>query len=601
MNELKKTIKKRNEYCKKISEKYSINLTTVKKYFDENIYCDDSGKAINFDKESFLKSLNQVKNNQSKRPHKTAKTALLIPNSFVLWGLIDKPLTVYARGANEASNYADYSHVIRTEDYYSEEFKICKNEMEKVIFHGFTFEEFILISAIYTAIKNNYYELAENSDTGHKLKLIDVSVVYEILHPGKRFDKATKKAIGKMLFAIISLKKKLQNLNSYYWCKGLKEAIYKESGRAIFELSFKNYDPANLKQLKIAVYMEKDNLLQYAENQGRILTVNSSMLAFGTNTGNNDLARWYLARRISIKSEKMQKKISIEKMEQMTGKTDKKQIKKYLAYLQDQGIISDFTVTRIKIEWMTGKKDLIVMNDAEGKKIKIEKMPEEIKTIEKRLQKINNENGKHALEIEGKKIETELKAVYCRNDWQSGGRFYTGKGGYQSLNQDERKRITIDGKNTVELDYSAYHPHLIYALKGIQLQNDPYSFYYNRNIAKLALNIAINSKNEKECYFALLAACKDSADKKDVSLILQRMNNYHAGIKDYFYSDSGVKLQNMDAEIALDIMEELNKKGIPCYSIHDSFIVADDKKEILYQTMNEAFSKRYSGFSCPIK
>ena len=604
MNELKKTIKKRNEYCKKISAKYSINLTTVKKYFDENIYCDDSGKAINFDKESFLRSLNQVKNNQSKRPHKTAKTALLIPNTSVLWNLIEQPLSVHARGQNEASNYADYSHVIQTKDYYSEEYKICRNEMEKVIFHGFTFYEFIIISAIYTLIHNNICTEDKNTITGHELKVIDTSAIFELLNPGKRWDKASKKAIGKLLSAIISLKKKLQNLNSDYWCKGLREAIYKESGRSIFELSIKKYHPERPEATQFAVYQEKDNLLQFAENQRRILTINSELLK-GTNTGNNTLARIYIARRIAINSNKMLKKIDIKKMENMIGKTDKKQIKKYLDSLQDKGYISEYTVTRSYIQWkpvsVAGKteKQVILMNDKDGKRIKLENIPEAIKKTEKRIKEINKFNGKHDVSINGKQLETDVAAVYCRDDFGKGGRLYSGKNGYQGLKSEQRKKIKIDGKKTVELDYSAYHPHLLYAIKGIQLNNDPYSFYGDRNTAKKALNIAINAKNEKECIYAIMEATNLNQDQtKD---LMKKMNQHHAEIQEYFYSDSGVILQNIDSQLAIKIVEAMQKKGIPCLPVHDSFICPESEKKTLYFEMNEIFKSEMNGIFCPIK
>jgi len=47
-----------------------------------------------------------------------------------------------------------------------------------------------------------------------------------------------------------------------------------------------------------------------------------------------------------------------------------------------------------------------------------------------------------------------------------GGRLYTeGISYYQGLSSIDRQDITINGKQTVEVDYSALHPMLLYAAK----------------------------------------------------------------------------------------------------------------------------------------
>ena len=37
-----------------------------------------------------------------------------------------------------------------------------------------------------------------------------------------------------------------------------------------------------------------------------------------------------------------------------------------------------------------------------------------------------------------------------------------------------RRYITIDGEPTIEMYYSAHHPRLFYAEKGIEFEGDPY-------------------------------------------------------------------------------------------------------------------------------
>jgi len=74
----------------------------------------------------------------------------------------------------------------------------------------------------------------------------------------------------------------------------------------------------------------------------------------------------------------------------------------------------------------------------------------------------------------GYRLQTRLYAVFS-DDFQHGGRFYTHeKDGYQSLSEEERACIHIDGEPTVELDFSGMQPRLLYSWGGIQYNGDPY-------------------------------------------------------------------------------------------------------------------------------
>src|SRR5207248_11304680 len=50
----------------------------------------------------------------------------------------------------------------------------------------------------------------------------------------------------------------------------------------------------------------------------------------------------------------------------------------------------------------------------------------------------------------------QLYAVYT-DDFQHGGRLYTGKGGHQSLSKQERSTIRFNGRPTTQLDFGGLH------------------------------------------------------------------------------------------------------------------------------------------------
>ena len=52
-------------------------------------------------------------------------------------------------------------------------------------------------------------------------------------------------------------------------------------------------------------------------------------------------------------------------------------------------------------------------------------------------------------------------------------------------------------------------------------------------------------------------------------------------------------MQFEDSEIAKSIMLELNRKGVICLGIHDSFIVKSTYKDELYNKMMHVYQKRY--------
>ena len=55
-----------------------------------------------------------------------------------------------------------------------------------------------------------------------------------------------------------------------------------------------------------------------------------------------------------------------------------------------------------------------------------------------------------------------------------------------------------------------------------------------------------------------------------------------------FFSGAGIKLQNLDSNIAAHVLNDLTNREIPCLTVHDSFIVTRQNEEHLAKAMDRA-------------
>ena len=83
-------------------------------------------------------------------------------------------------------------------------------------------------------------------------------------------------------------------------------------------------------------------------------------------------------------------------------------------------------------------------------------------TDDGRTQIININQGRHC-----------VRRVFSRGSFECNGRYYGGW--WQSCPKAYRKHIRINRQPTIEVDYSAMHPMILSAEKGIQLEEDPYT------------------------------------------------------------------------------------------------------------------------------
>lgn len=196
---------------------------------------------------------------------------------------------------------------------------------------------------------------------------------------------------------------------------------------------------------------------------------------------------------------------------------------------------------------------------------------------------IDDDHGEHAVYPE----MIELYRVY-NGAWNLGGRYYGGW--WQSVRAADREHLIIDGEPTVEEDYEQLHPRLLYAHAGESLFGDAYTIDgWDRKLCKRAFNVLLNASNFHEAKASIATYVGDEAT---ALRLIEALKRTHFRVRKFFHSGIGLRLQNLDSEMAKIVLTEMTlRNGITVLPVHDSFIVPASARERLIDIMKEAFDK----------
>jgi hypothetical protein len=181
-----------------------------------------------------------------------------------------------------------------------------------------------------------------------------------------------------------------------------------------------------------------------------------------------------------------------------------------------------------------------------------------------------------------------LYRVFNNRSFEQGGRFYGAW--WQSVPREYRRLIRINGKPTVELDYRAIHPRILYALEGIEYESDPYDVGLDpkhRDLVKVVLNKMINAPDKIAKPEGFDSAGLDISFAEFQALIRKK----HETIAKYFKTGFGLRAQFIDSQIAERVLLHFAKHSIPCLPIHDSFIMHHGYEAELDDEMRKAFKE----------
>lgn len=196
------------------------------------------------------------------------------------------------------------------------------------------------------------------------------------------------------------------------------------------------------------------------------------------------------------------------------------------------------------------------------------------------------------------RISINLQSVYTE-DWEHGGRLYAtctdGNGfTYQTLKKAERKTIEINGEGTVEPDFHCLHINLAYNIfKEKDLIGDAYDFVPDRKFAKKVILISLNCTSREQAINALLddTYVKNRYNYLDVEFAITNMLNRHSIISDLFFTSDnlGLRLQNLDSDIMLEILKACETLNIPVIPVHDSCICRKSDATAVMALMRSAY------------
>ena len=265
------------------------------------------------------------------------------------------------------------------------------------------------------------------------------------------------------------------------------------------------------------------------------------------------------------------------------------------------------------------RKPGIVLRDKEKRDISFDADTLEVKAMLRNVCRINKYLKTHDISLDTEKIPAKLLKEYMpeitdnnskyirifnNSDFNQGGRFYCHWS--QNVPRWFRKHILIDGKETIELDYSNLHIAMLYCLENIKppagdLYNIPGISTEHRRIIKKSFNIILNSDKKSDALKAIENERRDIEGETGIisplpKYLYSRISETHSALKKYFCTGYGTFLQRLDSDLSERIFLQLNSQGICVLCIHDSFIVNTEYKDELYKSMRNHFYNRFNFF-----
>lgn len=197
------------------------------------------------------------------------------------------------------------------------------------------------------------------------------------------------------------------------------------------------------------------------------------------------------------------------------------------------------------------------------------------------------------------------------------GRWFQ-KGGrsYQTLSEDERTRILLNGEYVAELDYPAMHPHILYSWEGGQCPEDFYERIVNvcgcnRFIAKSVTLTAINASDYRRMVDSINlekgreAKANQSRtvpkpilydELKKLGLpskqVIESFIQAHPVIAKYLFSGLANRLMLVESNIMTSVLLRLMEQDIPTLPVHDSLVFPLRHRETVKQVMEDEYQRQ---------
>lgn len=203
------------------------------------------------------------------------------------------------------------------------------------------------------------------------------------------------------------------------------------------------------------------------------------------------------------------------------------------------------------------------------------------------------------------RFQTDLYRQFNNGSFNQGGRLYGGW--WINAPKKLRRKITINGQPTVELDYSGCAIRMLYHERGIDYRADPYALpplaayqekegleadHYREGV-KALMQALINGDYDGKPEMARIEGFSFRPAFKR-SEIRQMIEEKHKSISGAFGSGAGLRLQRQDSDLALAIITKMQERGIATLPIHDSFIAPKENEFDLKDEMNGMYKNMFT-------
>lgn len=187
----------------------------------------------------------------------------------------------------------------------------------------------------------------------------------------------------------------------------------------------------------------------------------------------------------------------------------------------------------------------------------------------------------------------ELKRIFNNGSFEEGGRLYGAF--WLNLSPDDKKEITIDDEWVVGLDYGQMAVRLAYSLAKAPIDFDDGYLIPNwekaREATKKLINVMLNSTSSHDW----------SVPKKVQKLypyrehverhLLADIYAFHKPIAHLLGQSNGMEFMFLESEILIDVLLELNSKGIVALPIHDCILVKESAQKVAKEVMLRVFKQ----------
>ena len=184
-----------------------------------------------------------------------------------------------------------------------------------------------------------------------------------------------------------------------------------------------------------------------------------------------------------------------------------------------------------------------------------------------------------------------LYRIFSNSSWKQHGRFYGVW--WQNIPKEYRQHLSINGDITVELDFSSFHPRMVYHLSGTEMVGHPYEGIddLDRKHGKVLVNIMINAVDEDPANGAYRKKYRnEGVTKAEAKVAIDAAKEKHQAISKEFYTGVGLKLMNYDSQIANNVMlRAIDEYQTVILPLHDSFICITEFEKELRQLMMEEY------------